>query len=105
MLALRPPGRRWRSNTIVTPTTINPSASARNSTSAPVLGDESADLGRAGPPVVATRVVLLLPDRDRLLEGVDAVSGRVECRAAVGTRHHDRHRRLAQREQARAMEE
>src|SRR4051812_6798323 len=105
MPALSPPGRRWRSSTIVTPTTISPRASARNSTSASVLGHEPADLGGAGPPVVTARVVLLLPDRDRLLEGVDAVPGRVERRGAVGTRHHDRDRRLAQREPPGAMEQ
>src|SRR5689334_17580241 len=105
MLALRPPGRRWRSSTIVTPTTINPRASARNSISAPVLRDDATDLRGSGPPVVTTRVVLLFPDRDRLLERVDAVPGGLERRVAVGTRHHDRDRRLAQRQPARSVEE
>ena len=59
-------------------------------------GSSSADRAHgvgAGAPVGAALPVLLLPDRDRLLQRVDAEARGLEGLGAVRRRHDDRHRR------------
>src|SRR5882724_2213099 len=55
-------------------------------------------------PDLAVLEVLLLPDRDGALEGVDRVTAGLEGVAAVRGRHRDEHRRLADLESADAVE-
>ena len=66
---------------------------------------DRADGAGAGAPVGAALPVLALPDRDRLLQRVDAVPRRLERLGAVRRRHDDRHRGLGQREVTGAVQE
>ena len=60
---------------------------------------------RTGGPVGAALPVLTLPDRHRLLEGVDAEPRRLERLGPVRRRHDDRDRRLRQLEVADAVQQ
>src|SRR5689334_20931247 len=78
---------RCRSSTTEMPTALSSTTDSRYHTSAALrLGDDRTDVVGTERPVVAARPVLLLPDRDRLLERVDAEAGRLERLPAMRRR-------------------
>src|ERR1700730_7970266 len=62
-------------------------------------------LGLQAHPHLAVLEVLLLPDRHRLLQGIDGEAAGLEGLAAVGRGHRDHHARLPDLEAADAMHE